>query len=236
MTDHYFKTPGGKATWQAALALLISLLIHLVVIYGVKAQSAKQGLVSNVVIQARLGQAVPPQERMIALDPSPSVNEASDQIKPEMTEAASAPQRVVESAPTANPSLPVPGVQSKLPVIDVPLVEDPTYYPAKQVDVHPVAAHPVTPQYPELAAAENIEGELKLLLLIDESGVVREVSVVEANPEGYFEESAMNAFRNARFKPAKKNGRDVKSRLVVRVQYQAKDWKIEPGTSLKMLK
>lgn len=236
MTDHFFKTLGDKANWQATLALLISLLLHLTVIYGVKAQSAKQGLVSNVVIHARLGQAVPPQERVIALDPSPSVNEASDQIKPEATEPASEPQRVVESTPGANSSLPVPGTQLKLPVIDVPQVDDPTYYPAKQVDVHPVAAYPVTPQYPEAAAAENIEGVVKLLLLVDESGVVREVSVVEANPEGYFEESAMDAFRNARFKPAQKNGRDVKSRLVIRVEYQAKDWKIEPGASLKPLK
>ena len=40
-----------------------------------------------------------------------------------------------------------------------------------------------------------ISGVVTLLLLIDEFGIVNEVSVVNAAPPGYFEDAAMAAFR-----------------------------------------
>ena len=237
MADHYFKIFGERITRKVALALFISLVLHLAVIYGIKVQPARQGVARHSVIEARLGPVVPPQERVIALDPAPSQTEVPDDIKPEMAPAPSAPPRqVAEATPSVAKPSPVSGEQSRLPALDVPLPEDPTYYPAKQLDVQPSALYPITPQYPQVATVDNVEGEVTLLLLIDESGVVRDVSVVEARPEGYFEESAVSAFRNARFSPARKNGRDVKSRALIRVQYQMKDGLITPGTSLRQAK
>lgn len=233
MADHYFKLFGERTNQKAALALLISLAFHLAVIYGVNVQPARQDSVRHAVIEARLGSVVPPQERIIALDPSQSANAVSDEIHPVVAEAPSAPQSAAETTPSVTQPLPIVGEQSALPALDIPLADDPTYYPAKQVDIHPIALHPITPQYPQIATVDNMEGEVTLLLLIDESGVVREISVADARPEGYFEESAINAFRNARFAPAKKNGRDVKSRALIRVQYQMKDQQITAPTSLK---
>jgi protein TonB len=88
------------------------------------------------------------------------------------------------------------------------------------VDVHPSPQQPVRPEYPDEAGMQGVAGNITLLLLIDERGVVREASVMEANPEGYFEESALGAFRAARFAPAQKNGRAVKSRVLIRVTYE----------------
>ena len=236
MAVHSFKIFGERIIRKAVLALFISLVLHLAVIYGIKVQLVRQGVVRHAVIEARLGPVLPPQERIVALDPSQSAKAVSDDVKPVMAETPSASPQDVETTPGIAHPLPGSGEQSVLPALDVPLPEDPTYYPAKQLDVHPVALHPITPQYPQAAAADNVEGEVTLLLLIDESGVVQEVSVVEAKPEGYFEESAIDSFRNARFAPAQKNGRDVKSRALIRVQYQMKDWQISPGTTLKPAK
>lgn len=233
MVDHSFKIYSERVILKIALALLISLAFHLAVIYGVRVQPARQGSVRHPVIEARIVQVAAPQERIVALAPSLPENEVADDIKPVVAEAISTPPPVAEIAPSVPNPIPVSGEQSKLPALDIPIVEDPTYYPAKQLDVHPIALFPISPQYPQVATVDNVEGTVTLLLLIDESGTVRDVSVVDAKPEGYFEESAVNAFKNAHFSPAQKNGRNVKSRALIRVQYQMKDQQITPGTSLK---
>jgi hypothetical protein len=56
----------------------------------------------------------------------------------------------------------------------------------------------------------------QLLVLIDEVGVVSEVSIVEGEAASRFE-AARRAFLAARFTPAYRNGRAVKSRVLVEV-------------------
>ena len=46
--------------------------------------------------------------------------------------------------------------------------------------------------------------------------------MVEADPPGYFEDAAIEAFRTVLFKPGQRNGQAVKSRLVVQVAFDAK--------------
>jgi protein TonB len=113
-----------------------------------------------------------------------------------------------------------PESSANLPSIEVPLIEDPTYYTAKEVDVHPTALQLIHPPYPDAAARANVTGSVVLVLLLDESGKVQELSVEEANPSGIFEQSALDAFRNARFSPAQRNGRVVKSRMRIKVNYE----------------
>jgi protein TonB len=103
--------------------------------------------------------------------------------------------------------------------IELPLIRDPTYYPAKQLDAYPEPLMQIRLQYPESAIADQVNGRLLLLLLIDESGVVSEVSAVEADPPGYFEEAARSAFSAMRFKPGMRQGRAVKCRVLVQVRY-----------------
>jgi protein TonB len=86
--------------------------------------------------------------------------------------------------------------------------------------VHPQALAPVNPLFPDKAANDNPSGEVTVLLFIDETGKVRDLAVVDAKPEGYFEESSLNAFRNTRWAPAQKDGRIVKSRVLIRVRYE----------------
>ena len=117
----------------------------------------------------------------------------------------------------------VPEMNTHLPSIEVPLIEDPKYYPALEVDVHPTALQNIQPFYPDEAASANVTGSVVLLLLLDESGKVQELSVEEANPPGIFEQSALDAFRNARFSPAQRNGRVVKSRMRIKVAYELAD-------------
>ena len=60
-----------------------------------------------------------------------------------------------------------------------------------------------------------------IMLLIDEAGLVNEISIAAAEPAGYFENAVRLAFADVRFSPARKDGRAVKSRVLIRVNYNS---------------
>jgi len=100
------------------------------------------------------------------------------------------------------------------PGADAPAVlraPDPTYYPARELDAYPQPARPLALDRPAGA------GSIRLQLLIDEHGVVNDVSLVEADAVGLLEETLRAALVAARFVPARKDGRDVKSRVLLSV-------------------
>lgn len=99
------------------------------------------------------------------------------------------------------------------------LVPDPVYYPARQLDAYPALLQPVRLEYPERASYNNISGKVLAMLLIDETGSVNEVSIVKSEPPGYFEDAVRDVFAVARFFPARKGGRAVKSRVLISVSY-----------------
>lgn len=234
----------SKVTLQRiALALGLSLALHLAIIYGLKVKPGGASSPKRVLIEARLDGVKPPVKSAPArLKASVALKEVAvkeknippmepvKQAESEPQSTTTPPQKVTADAPEKQSESLLSEQSSGLPALDIPLMEDLTYYPAKQVDEHPAPLQPVNPEYPDDAAASNIEGEVTLLVLIDERGVVKDVSVVQANPEGYFEASAIAAFRNARFAPAKRAGREVKSRFLVRVFYEV------PGADRKIIR
>ena len=102
------------------------------------------------------------------------------------------------------------------PGADAPAVlraPDPTYYPARELDAYPQPARPLALDGPAGA------GSIRLLLLIDEHGVVNDVSLVEADAAGHLEETLRAALAATRFLPAQKDGRAVRSRIVLSVSF-----------------
>ena len=141
---------------------------------------------------------------------------------------AKPPQVVPAAVPAAMPSTaaaPPPGPAPHPGVTSTPLSIgiDPTWYIARQVDVPAHAVGSVVPAYPEQARRRSQEGTLKLMLKIDDLGRVRDVEVVEADIPGVFDEAALEAFRNARFQPAMKDGRPVRYQAYIRVVFKLRD-------------
>ena len=95
-------------------------------------------------------------------------------------------------------------------------IPDPTYYGARQLDVYPVLAGGL--DWGRVGGT-RVAARVLVLVLIDAEGRVDEVSVIEAEPRGAYEESTREAFASARFKPALKDGRPVRSRLLVEVDF-----------------
>lgn len=57
------------------------------------------------------------------------------------------------------------------------------------------------PAYPEVARAQGIEGYVELEYDVSVDGRVEDVQVVAAEPEGVFEDAAVEAIRKWRYKP-----------------------------------
>ena len=99
----------------------------------------------------------------------------------------------------------------------VPMVR---YYRTRELDVPPGIMSHVEPAYPERAARRFVGGKVVIRLFIDESGSVERVETVRAEPPGYFEQPAADAFKAARFSPGMKGGRPVKVQLTLQVDFQ----------------
>lgn len=214
--------PGDlDAVDRFVLALVASLALHLALILGVQIKAVQQ--------PGRVPSAMEVRIERLTGDVGSVELSTGEPVAVQMTHESETAEPVrdqKEAQPPAKSASPaVEQTNPLLPALELPLLEDPTWYPAKQVDVHPTALYPIKPGYPDEGAEQGVEGNVVLLLLIDEAGTVKEAAVMEANPEGVFEESALAAFRNARFSPAQKNGRAVKSRVLIRVSYELNDRK-----------
>ena len=64
----------------------------------------------------------------------------------------------------------------------------------------------VSPVYPRRALQRGIEGFVIVAFTVTKQGAVKDVYVIEANPEGIFEQAAMDAAMKFKYKPRVVNG------------------------------
>ncbi|MDB5808590.1 MAG: hypothetical protein JWN94_712 [Betaproteobacteria bacterium] len=194
-------------------AVALSFLLHLALLVGLPVNPTGGEPQRISTITARLEPVAAERESLradpVAVNPLDSSPAAEKTPKPAeaRTESKPEPARAKEPAPSPSGG------------IEVPFIRDPTYYPARQLDVYPQPLSAIKLDYPESAASAKVDGRVLVLLLIDEFGMVNDASVVESQPEGYFEEAALAVFRAARFSPAQKLGHAVKSRVLLQVKY-----------------
>jgi protein TonB len=204
------------ARWRLFVAVAVSAALHLALIYGVAVRAPAPAL-SAPPIAARLESAIPVQAAATALPVA----------RPRRGHPLAAPGIEVQRPPSPDAEavarVPPPPVQSTLPSAQMPVLIDPTWYAADQLDVYPRPLAAMQPAYPERAAQARVGGQVTLLLRVDADGKVHEASVVGSAPEGYFEDSALAAFQSVRFDPAQKDGRSVRSQILVKVVFDPED-------------
>ncbi len=223
----------SPAMQRVVAAMSISIAVHLALIGLLRVNPVAAPLAAAIpVIEARLQPAAPPP---LPVPPPMAVPATAPEMAPES--APEAPPKPVPPAPVANAPQPVqaapvsppvvptasnpaPQPISALPAVNVPLLVDPTYYTAKQLDVQPRALAAINPVYPPDAVARGTAGWVVLKLKLDEGGNVQDVEPSDASPPGIFDQSALDAFRKAHFAPARKDGRAVKSLIVIKVRYE----------------
>ncbi len=76
--------------------------------------------------------------------------------------------------------------------------------------------------YPPGARSEGIEGSVTLKIMIGKSGAVKEVVVLNSEPKGVFEKTALKEIKRWRFKPGSYKGRNVRVWVIETVTYKLK--------------
>jgi TonB family protein len=77
----------------------------------------------------------------------------------------------------------------------------------------------IDPTYPAAALHNRIEGWVELMFTITETGAVRDIEVMDAQPRGVFESAATQAVGNWRYRPRLANGQPVPRRSVVTLRF-----------------
>ena len=75
------------------------------------------------------------------------------------------------------------------------------------------------PVYPRAALRDRVEGWVAIDYTVTESGSVRDIEIVAAEPQGVFEATAKAAVGQWRFRPRVANGRPVPQRLSVTLRF-----------------
>lgn len=88
-------------------------------------------------------------------------------------------------------------------------------YNAKDTMVPPSVLRAVKPDYPVEAKSRKLQGKVMVKMVVDCSGSPKACQVYSAQPQGYFEDSAIKAAYKMRFKPGQINGRAVQTLVVI---------------------
>jgi len=96
-------------------------------------------------------------------------------------------------------------------------------YKDDAVDQKPIALARRTPAYPIQARSQGIEGFAEYKLHISAEGEVVNISLLSADPAGYFEEACREALNSFRFQPAIKSGEPVPVLITQKFHFNLED-------------
>lgn len=88
-------------------------------------------------------------------------------------------------------------------------------YSPRQLDQSPAVTRGVQPDYPSSARSRRVEGRVIVRMVVETSGQPGQCSIHSANPQGYFEEAALDAARRMRFRPGTKAGKAVRTLVLL---------------------
>ncbi len=91
---------------------------------------------------------------------------------------------------------------------------------ADSVDEPPKARSRVQPEYPDRARERGVQGYVTLKLKVSASGDVQAVRVVEASPQGVFENSAIASVKQWQFEPGMYQGAPVETWVNQTLRFQ----------------
>ena len=93
-------------------------------------------------------------------------------------------------------------------------------FTVKQVDRPPVILRKVEPEFPEPARKMGLAGKVVAKLLVGADGHVSRASIVEAVPEGIFEQGVLTALRQWEFKPGYFKNQAVATWVVLPITFR----------------
>ncbi len=110
-------------------------------------------------------------------------------------------------------------VNTKL-VSDAPISGISMFFNAADLDHPPRALMKTPPLYPYKAKRLEMQGYVKVKFLVDKTGLVSRITVLEAKPKGMFEESVLASLPNWKFSPGKVLGEPVSSWVTTTIRFE----------------
>lgn len=153
-----------------------------------------------------------PQESRVSVPPQEALTAAADavDIKPQVVTRLRRAARATLSAENDT------AAAHEIAGAHAAGISDAAFYSARELDEYPVLT--TTFALPALLSTAT-SARVRVELLIDDVGTVVDAKVLEAEPIDAVDLSFRHALFAARFTPAQRNGRAVKSRLVVELTY-----------------
>ena len=205
------------AAGRFRLALALSALTHLLLAVALVSEALHRNAedVGTFPIAARLGPLVE-----VAPGTAAAVDrEASVEPHPARRNASTSENVRYEASPLP-PSARARDTVQPLALQQVP---DATVYAAPDLDSYPRLIVPLDIEWLADRSGGLPLTALRLELNIDEHGIVNHVAFVQSEPPGYTDERLLELLAAARFVPAYKDRRAVKSRLVLSINFEISD-------------
>lgn len=93
-------------------------------------------------------------------------------------------------------------------------------YTVTELDGVPKPTNRLSPIYPFRARRQKVEGAVTVEFTIDTDGRTSDLRIIEAEPANTFDEAALRAIRKWRFKPGRKNGKAVVTRVQQTITFE----------------
>ena len=172
-------------------------------------------------VTATAAPAAAPQQEQIA-DNAPSAAELdaarreNQRAQQPVVQQTAVPEPVTQTQPALTTQAPAPAPA----VVQAPAIREGDVVDLASVDTPPRVTREARPVYPVVAARQKIVATILTTILVSETGEVLEVKVLRGEPRFGFNEAASRALRAARYSPAMKDGKRVKTWLPQIIQFK----------------
>lgn len=92
-----------------------------------------------------------------------------------------------------------------------------------ELDKIPVPKFKKPPVYPYRAKRMGIEGEVSISFIVHENGMISDIKILKANPEGIFEQSVIDAVSSWKYLPGELMGENVKTLVTTNVVFKLEE-------------
>lgn len=239
-------TPAGNPSPKQFSLLVFVLVVaaHLVLLWGLIKLSQTIQLDLEVTeptpmlvsLVSEVASAPEPAPEVVEIVPPPPPPKPKPVIKKQKP-AEVIPEPVVQEVPVVNESEATPSEQVAEPVAEQPVVS-PAAAPSEQVAaaapkesdsvdqdiVEPpkfgaAYLHNPPPQYPMVSRRIGEEGRVLLRVLVSEKGDAKQVEIENGSGSTRLDKAAMDAVKNWRFIPAKRNNEPISAFVIVPIQF-----------------
>ncbi|MBL8782298.1 MAG: TonB family protein [Alphaproteobacteria bacterium] len=142
------------------------------------------------------------------------INPRPPEVQPEPIKQKRPITQRIPKAPPVDPTV----QPSPIPVSTTPGPQGPVATDVRsEIGEQPIAQG--LPAYPRIALERGVEGRVVMSITIMQDGSVRDVRVVSARPQGYFEAAAVRAVQTWRYRPSNL----IRYNVIVHMDFQLKD-------------